>query len=143
MSKRFTLLSIVAACLLCITASAQGIVRQQVPGKFEMPWINYFSSQQALSLDGQSPQKGIPVVKGEARNMRHIERNPQKASSWTPRNMSVRMPARRAAITEPEAGEHAYYRRSGMAYYYNSDYIYQTSQTGHVEIVKRATEPSM
>ena len=133
MSKRFTLLSVVAACLLCITASAQNASRQRVPGKFEMPW-NSSSSRQALSLDGQSSQKGIPVVKGEARNLRHIARNPQEAGSRTLRSMSARVPARRATITKPEEGEHAYYRRSGMAYYY--DYIYQTSQTGHVEIVE-------
>ena len=131
MSKRFKLLSIVAACSLCITASAQGIAQQQGSGKFEMPRNNYFSSQKALSFDGQYSQKGIPVVKGEARNMRHIERNSQEAGNWVPR-----VTAKRAAIIEPEAGEHAYYRRSGMAYYYSSDYIYQTSQTGHVEIVE-------
>ena len=135
MSKKFTLLSFVAAFLMCLTVSTQVNAQQRVPGQFNIPWGSYLISQQAkeLTLHGQDLSKGIPFMQGEGGNLRHMQRNlPSGANMATPsRNAS-----RRAAITEPGEGEQAYYTRSGMACYYSNGYIYQTAQNGHVEIVE-------
>ena len=135
MNRRFTLLSVIAACLMCLTVGAQVNAPSHVPGQFKIPWGNYLTSPSSFvfSQDGQGKWPGILITKAEGRHMRHMERNlPSVAKRVTP----SRSKAKRAPITEPEEGVQAYYTRSGEAYNYSDGYIYQTSQAGHVEIIE-------
>lgn len=135
MEKRLTLFSVVVAFLMCFTAGAQVKAPQRVPGQFNVPWGNYLTSptSQVLLADGQQKWPGILITKAEGRHTRHLERS---HTSGARLSASSRSAVKRAPINVPEEGQQAYYKRSGMAYNYSDGYIYQTSQTGHVEIVE-------